>query len=416
MKKVAVLAVLLMLAAMGFLAWRTPGFVAGLLQDRPPSTVAQRPAQTTPPAQPVPPSVSQAAPPMEQFGESADAATGLERVIPRQSVAREEGLHKTRDPLRLGSSAALVMDTSTREVLYGKNDQAVLPMASLTKLMTGLLIVQAKLPMDELITITQDDVDTERSSRSRLRVGATLTRGEALKLALMSSENRAAHALGRTYPGGMDVFVKAMNDKARELGMMNTVYVDPTGLSASNRSSARDLAMLTAITSRYALLREYSTAREHQTVLGARRLRYINSNNLVRNGWDISLQKTGYIIEAGHCVALRTAVAGRDVVMVLLDAGNNRDRTVDAQRLRRWLGGGPSAEEVAAKPARKERKAAAKPQRKDTKVAAKAKKGDSKATATAKTRQAQAGKPVARKSNRDARDRKLAADRQASKS
>src|SRR5262245_26591284 len=163
---------------------------------------------------------------------------------PRQSFGQMAGLHGTDDILDLKSSVALVVDQDTREVLFSKNDQAVLPIASITKLMTGVLISEAQLPADEVITITQDDVDTEKHSSSRLRVGSSLPRGELLHLALMSSENRAAHALGRTYPGGMDTFVAMMNAKARSLGMRDTRYVEPTGLSSSNQSSARDLALL----------------------------------------------------------------------------------------------------------------------------------------------------------------------------
>ena len=163
-------------------------------------------------------------------------------VPARPSFGQMAGLHSVQDQLDLKSSVALVIDQDTREVLFSKNDSAVLPIASLTKLMTGLIVAQAKLPMDEVITISQDDVDTEKGSRSRLRVGSMLTRGELLHLALMSSENRAAHALGRTYPGGLATFVSLMNAKARMLGMKDTRYVEPTGLSSRNQSSANDLA------------------------------------------------------------------------------------------------------------------------------------------------------------------------------
>jgi D-alanyl-D-alanine endopeptidase (penicillin-binding protein 7) len=242
--------------------------------------------------------------------------------------------------LRLSSSAALVLDRGTGEVLVRKNDQAVLPMASLTKLMTTLLVMEAKQPMDEVLTITEDDVDNERHSRSRLRVGTRLTREEALHLALMSSENRAAHALGRTYPGGLPKLVEAMNARARALGMKNTTYVDPTGLSNRNRSTARDLALLVSEASRVPLLREFSTDPDHVASLGGRALQYRNSNRLVRadgGGWDIELQKTGYIVEAGRCLTMLAKVAGHELVMVLLDAGSNGERLADAQRLRRWV-------------------------------------------------------------------------------
>jgi D-alanyl-D-alanine endopeptidase (penicillin-binding protein 7) len=181
-------------------------------------------------------------------------------------------------------------------------------------------------------------VDLERHSRSRLKVGTVLTRDEALRLALMSSENRAAHALGRTWPQGLAAFVAAMNAKARQLGMTNTSYVDPTGLSSGNRSSARDLTALAVAASRHEILRAYSTTQQHLFDAGPKTLRYNNSNRLVKNPrWDIALQKTGYIIEAGHCVVMRTRVAGRDLVMVLLDASDNASRSADADRIRHWL-------------------------------------------------------------------------------
>jgi D-alanyl-D-alanine endopeptidase (penicillin-binding protein 7) len=215
----------------------------------------------------------------------------------------------------------------------------VLPIASLTKLMTTMLVIEAKQPMDEVLTITSDDVDTLRHSRSRLRPGTKLTREEALHLALMSSENRAAHALGRNYPGGLDKMVEAMNAKAKQLGMKDTTYVDPTGLSNKNQSTARDLALLVRAAAQNPLMRSFSTTPSHVARLGGRTLQYINSDRLVRStraGWDIDLQKTGYIVEAGHCLTLATRVAGHDLIMVLLDSGSNGTRVTDAERLRRW--------------------------------------------------------------------------------
>ncbi|MEJ5988719.1 serine hydrolase [Ramlibacter sp. PS3R-8] len=259
---------------------------------------------------------------------------------PTLSFGRAAGLHLAPDPLKLSSSAALVVDRTTGEVLVRKNDQAILPMASLTKLMTTLLVVEAKQPMDEVLTITDDDVDRERHSRSRLRVGTRLTREEALRLALMSSENRATHALGRAYPGGLPKLLEAMNARARKLGMANTTYVDPTGLSNGNRSTARDLALLVGEASKVPLLREFSVEEDHVATLGGRTLQYRNSNRLVRNdaaGWDIELQKTGYIVEAGRCLTMLTKVAGHELVMVMLDADSNGARLADAQKLRRWV-------------------------------------------------------------------------------
>jgi D-alanyl-D-alanine endopeptidase (penicillin-binding protein 7) len=255
----------------------------------------------------------------------------------RPSFGQLAGLHG-KDELDLRSSVALVIDQDTREVLFSKNDQAVLPIASLTKLMTGLVVSEAKLPMDEVITITQDDVDTEKGSSSRLRVGTTLTRAEALHLALMSSENRAAHALGRTYPGGLQAFVSLMNAKAHVLGMKDTQYVEPTGLSSRNQSSAQDLATLVNTAYQDPQLREYSTSPSYEFAVGKRTLQYNNTNRLVKHpDWDIGLQKTGYISEAGQCLVMQAKVAGRKLIMVFLDSAGKLSRIADAERVRRWV-------------------------------------------------------------------------------
>jgi serine-type D-Ala-D-Ala endopeptidase (penicillin-binding protein 7) len=259
-------------------------------------------------------------------------------VQPRVSAGARLGLRNADDPLDLNSSVALVVDQDTGDVLFSKNESAVLPIASLTKLMTGLVIADGNLPMDELITITQDDVDTYKGSRSRLAVGSTLSRGELMHLALMSSENRAAHALGRTYPGGMQQFVKLMNSKARELGMNDTRYVEPTGLLSWNQSSARDLATLVSVAYERPILRNLSTSPSHEVDLGNRTLQYNNSNRLIRNpDWEIGLQKTGYISEAGRCLVMQTKVAGRKLIMVLLDSQGRSSRSQDAERVRRWV-------------------------------------------------------------------------------
>ncbi len=256
----------------------------------------------------------------------------------RPSMGQLAGLHNTPDALALKSRVALVLDQDTREVLFSKNDHAVLPIASLTKLMTGLLISEARLPMDEMITIDQSDVDTEKGSRSRLRVGAELSRGELLHLALMSSENRAAHALGRTYPGGLSVFVDLMNSRARALGMGDTRYVEPTGLSSQNQSSARDLAKLVGYSYGDPVLRELSTSPDHQVAVGSRTLTFNNTNRLVKNStWDIGIQKTGYISEAGQCLVMQAKVAGRKLIMVFLDSAGKLTRLGDAERVRRWV-------------------------------------------------------------------------------
>lgn len=266
-------------------------------------------------------------------------ASRAARVVPaRPSFGQLYGLHGADDPLDLKSSVALVMDQDTNEVLFSKNPQAVLPIASLTKLMTALVVTEAKLPLDEVLTISQDDVDTEKGSRSRLTVGTQLTRGEMMHLALMSSENRAAHALGRHYPGGLDAFVAAMNRKAVELGMPATRYVEPTGLSSRNQSSARDLATLVKAAHHYPLIRELSTSPEHEVAVGRRNLQFRNTNGLVRDpDWNIGLQKTGYISEAGRCLVMQAQMAGRQLIMVFLDSAGKYSRIGDAERVRKWV-------------------------------------------------------------------------------
>ena len=264
--------------------------------------------------------------------------TVVKAAPPRPSMGQIYGLHATDDPLDLKSSVALVIDQDTHQVLFSKNPQAVLPIASITKLMTALVVTEAGLPLDETLTISQDDVDTEKGSRSRLTVGTQLSRGEMLLLALMSSENRAAHALGRHYPGGMDAFVAAMNAKAQLLGMSGTRYVEPTGLSSQNRSSANDLVRLVDAAYAHQIIRELSVSREAQVDVGKRQLQFRSTNGLVRNPeWDIGLQKTGYISEAGRCVVMQAQLAGRKLIMVLLDSAGRYSRIGDAERIRKWL-------------------------------------------------------------------------------
>jgi D-alanyl-D-alanine endopeptidase (penicillin-binding protein 7) len=260
----------------------------------------------------------------------------------KPSYGQIAGLHGAQDSLDLKSSVALVIDQDTREVLFRKNESAVLPIASLTKLMTGVIISGANLPMDEMVTITQDDVDTEKGSSSRLKVGTTLSRGDMLHLALMSSENRAAHALGRTYPGGLAVFVSLMNAKAKLLGMTDTSYVEPTGLSSRNQSSAQDLATLVNAAHADPMLRELTTSTGYQVAVGNRMLQYNNTNRLTKNPeWDIGLQKTGYITEAGQCLVMQTKIAGRKLIMVFLDSAGKLSRLGDAERVRRWVESNP---------------------------------------------------------------------------
>jgi serine-type D-Ala-D-Ala endopeptidase (penicillin-binding protein 7) len=271
------------------------------------------------------------------FAGKRQSVVRVAAVPARPSYGQLAGLHTVQDQLDLKSSVALVVDQETREVLFSKNDSAVLPIASLTKLMTGLLVSEAKLPMDEMITITQEDVDTEKHSGSRLRVGTMLPRSELLHLALMSSENRAAHALGRTYPGGLDAFVAQMNAKAKMLGMKDT------GLSSQNQSSAHDLATLVGTAYQDPVLREYTTSPGYQVAIGNRTLQFNNTNRLVKSPlWEIGLQKTGYITEAGQCLVMQAKVAGRKLIMVFLDSAGKLSRIADAERVRRWVESNPS--------------------------------------------------------------------------
>jgi serine-type D-Ala-D-Ala endopeptidase (penicillin-binding protein 7) len=268
----------------------------------------------------------------------ARRAAAMKASPRRPSLGEVQGLHATQDPLDLKSSVALVVDQDTNQVLVSKNAQAVLPIASITKLMTAMVVTEQGMPLDEIITVSEDDIDTEKGSRSRLKVGTQLTRGEMLHLALMSSENRAAHALGRSYPGGLQAFVAAMNATATRLGMNDTRYVEPTGLSSQNRSSARDLTLLVKAAYGYPLIRELSTSPEAAFAVGSRNQQFRNTNGLVRNpAWDIGLQKTGYIAEAGRCVVMQAQLAGRKLIMVLLDSAGKYSRIGDAERIRRWL-------------------------------------------------------------------------------
>ena len=270
---------------------------------------------------------------------SAQRAAVKQEIVPaRASFGQRAGLHGTPDPLDLRSSVALVVDQDTQQVLFSKNPDAVLPIASITKLMTAMVVLEAGQSLEERLSISQDDVDTEKGSGSRLRVGTSLSRGEMLHLALMASENRAANALGRYFPGGMPAFVEAMNRKARTLGMRNTRYVEPTGLSSSNQSSAHDLSLLVMAAMDHQLIRELSTSADTSVNVGSRSMQFRNTNGLIRNpSWEIGLQKTGYISEAGRCVVMQAQLAGRKLIMVLLDSAGRYSRMGDAERLRTWI-------------------------------------------------------------------------------
>jgi D-alanyl-D-alanine carboxypeptidase len=238
----------------------------------------------------------------------------------------------------LRSAAVMVQDAATGEVVINKNSEAVVPIASITKLMTAMIILDRGLDLEQRIVVSREDVDTHKGTRSRLMPGTTLTRDELLLLALMASENRAAAALGRTYPGGVPAFVKAMNEKAAELGMSDSQFVEPTGLSPSNVSSPRDLVKLVRAAHSYPLIREYST-RDKATIKAFNRpLRFVNTNGLVRNSrWEIELSKTGYISEAGRCLVMHVRLASKDLIVVLLDSWGKQSRIADANRIRKWL-------------------------------------------------------------------------------
>ena len=238
----------------------------------------------------------------------------------------------------LRSSSALVLDAATGEAVIDKNSDAVVPIASITKLMTAMVILDRGLDLETRIVLSRDDIRTIKRSRTRLRTGASLTRDELLMLSLMASENLAAAALGRTYPGGMEAFVEAMNAKAEALGMSDTRFVEPTGLSPQNVSSARDLAQLVRAANNYPLIREYSTRERGTVQVFKRPLSFGNTNRLVRSSqWDIDLSKTGYISQAGRCLVMRVRLASKDLIVVLLDSWGRQSRIGDANRIRKWL-------------------------------------------------------------------------------
>ena len=269
---------------------------------------------------------------------AARRAAPMLAIPAMRTVGDMAGLHQTRDALSLRSSVALVLDQNTSEVLFEKNAGIPLPIASITKLMTGLIVVEANQNLNETLVISNDDVDRQKYSSSRLPVGARMTRNNLLHIALMSSENRAASALGRNYPGGINGFVAAMNAKARQLGMTDTRFVDASGLSSRNVSSARDLAKLVAYAHQEPLLRQYSTDPNWVVEASGRPMRYNNTNYLVAlPDWNIGLQKTGFINEAGRCLVMQTVIQGRNVIMVFLDSKGKMSRTADAGRMRRWL-------------------------------------------------------------------------------
>ncbi len=268
-------------------------------------------------------------------GVPANAAGGkaTKRVYPytAQSVA-----------LQLRSSSVLVVHQDSGEPLFAKNVGQVMPIASITKLMTAMIVLDSGLPLLESIDIDNHDVDRIKGSRSKLQIGTTLMRAEMLKLALMASENRAAAALARNFPGGTSAFVDAMNQKSAELGMLSTRFEDATGLSPHNVSTAEDLAKLVSAAHAYPLIREYTTADsfkfESEDRRRRRMLSYGNSNRLVKSSqWDIGLSKTGYISEAGRCLVMQAMIADKPVIIILLDSWGKFSRIADANRIKRWI-------------------------------------------------------------------------------
>jgi D-alanyl-D-alanine endopeptidase (penicillin-binding protein 7) len=252
--------------------------------------------------------------------------------------------HKTLDVPDVRSASVLVLDDSDSSVIYARNEKAVTPIASITKLMTALVVLDGKQPLDERIEIRKGDVWKGKGWFSRLPVGAKLTRGDLLHLALMSSENRAAHVLGRNYPGGLATFVRTMNLKAKALGMTNTRFVDASGLSAQNVSTARDLARLIAAAARNPDIRAYSTSPRHSVRVGRQTLTFGNTNSLVSNPlWHVAVQKTGFLNEAGHCLVMQATVDERPVTFILLNSFGKYTRVADAKRIREWMEGRSAA-------------------------------------------------------------------------
>lgn len=241
--------------------------------------------------------------------------------------------------LKLKSTNALVVDQINKRVLYAKKDEQVVPIASITKLMTALVVLEAKLPMEDRIVIAREDYDRVKRQPSRLGAGTSMSRGDLLKIMLMASENRAAAALARTHPGGTPAFIAAMNQKALELGMPETRFVDSSGLSDENVSTARDLAWLVDAAYREPLIREYTTDRSHTVEINkGRKMTFSNSNQMIRYAhWDIGLSKTGYLDAAGRCLVMQATIGATPVIIVLLHSWGKFTRIGDANRIKSWI-------------------------------------------------------------------------------
>jgi len=274
------------------------------------------------------------------YSVSKSAKVSTPRKQRLAKTKRESSVARALNPgvLAVQSGSALVVEQAGGDALYQKNASQVVPIASITKLMTAMVVLDGSPALQAPITITDDDVDYLRGSRSRLHVGSILSRESALLLALMSSENRAANALARHYPGGMPAFISAMNIKAQALGMRDTHFEDPTGLTSNNVSTANDLAKMVVAAHKYPLIREFSTTAEANVDVGGREMAYRNTNPLVRSAsWDVGLSKTGYISEAGKCLVMQARVADKPVVIVLLDSAGKLTRVGDANRIKRWM-------------------------------------------------------------------------------
>ncbi|HUI60750.1 MAG TPA: D-alanyl-D-alanine endopeptidase [Steroidobacteraceae bacterium] len=268
---------------------------------------------------------------------AAWACVALMCSIPA-AEARSHGARVRSDEPNLRSSAVLVLDQTNSSVLYSRRADVAAPIASITKLVTALVVADAGLPLDEPIQLTSEDRILGKGASSRLTLGTTLTRGDLIHLALMSSENRAAHALGRNYPGGLPAFVRAMNAKAQSLGMTSSHFVDPAGLSSDNVASAEDLSKLVLAAAANPTIREFSTDPGYAVPVGRRKLEFRNTNALVSNpNWDIIVQKTGYIREAGRCLVMQAKIQDRSVVIVLMNSVGKNTRVADAVRVRRWM-------------------------------------------------------------------------------
>jgi len=266
-------------------------------------------------------------------GASAFAATTHNNHHRRHLATAEAG-----DGPGLKSAAAYVVDESDSSVWYSRNSNVASPIASITKLMTALVVADAHLPLDEVLEVSPEDRAIGKGAFSRLAIGTKLTRGELMHLALMASENRAAHALGRNYPGGEAAFVKAMNAKAQSLGMTSSHFVEPTGLSCDNVASAEDLSRLVMAAAQNPTIRDFSTDTEHRVLIGRHMVEFRTTDALVRNpGWNIIVQKTGYITEAGRCLVMQAVIGGRNVVIVLLNSFGKYTRVADAVRMRKWI-------------------------------------------------------------------------------